>query len=206
MKEETTNEKLILQAAEEEFISKGYNGAKTTAIARRAGVTHAMLHYYYRTKENLFQKVFQEKIQMIADSFGKAFDENLPFEDTIRSFVEKHYDFVMENKNLINFVYNEIRANKENMLILRSIISPKTNYIFQRFDTLIKQEVDKGNIRPTNSLELFMSTLTLNLGASIFFLINEVLAVAPEIEGSENLIKQKKEQNVQFILQSLRIK
>ena len=60
LKTETTKERLILEAAEDEFITKGYNGAKTTEIAKKAGVTHAMLHYYYRTTENLFQKVFRE--------------------------------------------------------------------------------------------------------------------------------------------------
>lgn len=45
------NEQLILEAAEEEFLTKGYDGARTTSIARKAGVSHAMLHYYYRTKK-----------------------------------------------------------------------------------------------------------------------------------------------------------
>ena len=44
----------ILQAAEKEFLEKGYAGAKTTDIAAAAGVTHAMLHYYFRTKDKLF--------------------------------------------------------------------------------------------------------------------------------------------------------
>lgn len=43
-------ERAILTAAEQEFMLKGYGGARTTAIAEKAGVTHAMLHYYYRTR------------------------------------------------------------------------------------------------------------------------------------------------------------
>ena len=62
MKEETSNtEQSILKAAEKEFLKKGFSGSKTTEIAKEAGVTHAMLHYYFRTKENLFNKVFEEK-------------------------------------------------------------------------------------------------------------------------------------------------
>lgn len=44
----------ILQAAEHEFLTKGYAGARTTSIAEAAGVTHAMFHYYFRTKDKLF--------------------------------------------------------------------------------------------------------------------------------------------------------
>lgn len=51
MKEETSNtEQSILKAAEKEFLKKGFSGSKTTEIAKEAGVTHAMLHYYFRTK------------------------------------------------------------------------------------------------------------------------------------------------------------
>lgn len=58
---ETTTEQLILEAAEAEFLEKGYGKARTTEIARRAGVNHSMLHYYFRTKENLFEVMFQKK-------------------------------------------------------------------------------------------------------------------------------------------------
>lgn len=57
----------ILQAAEAEFLAKGYAGARTTAIAEAAGVTHAMLHYYFRTKDKLFERILNEKIQLVRD-------------------------------------------------------------------------------------------------------------------------------------------
>ena len=79
MKEEQNTEQAILKAAEKEFIEKGYALSKTTEIAKAAGVTHAMLHYYFRTKENLFDKVFQEKSRLIAGSFASIVNEDLPF-------------------------------------------------------------------------------------------------------------------------------
>ena len=57
----------ILEAAEKEFFEKGYAGARTTSIAEAAGVTHAMLHYYFRTKDNLFERIVSEKINMLGD-------------------------------------------------------------------------------------------------------------------------------------------
>lgn len=204
MKEETTNEKLILQAAEEEFILKGYSGAKTTAIAQKAGVTHAMLHYYFRTKENLFKKVFQEKVQMIASSFEIIFDEALPFEQVIRAFIEKHFDFVMGNAELINFVQNEIRMNKENLVILRKILLSKINYVFSRFEKMIENEVAKGSIKTIKPLDLFMSIITLNLSVSISFSLSKGIGLIKDGEHREHFLKLKKEDNVQYILYSLR--
>ena len=204
MEEEKTNEKLILEAAKEEFISKGYSGAKTTSIAQKAGVTHAMLHYYYRTKENLFQKVFQEKVHLIGSSFETVLDENLPFEKIVRSFTEKHFDFVMQNGPLINFVFNEVRANKENSLVLRNILLTKMKLVFSRFGEMMEKEISKKTIKAVKPIELLMNIITLNLSASLFLMLSGEIGLVPEFEPDENFLKEKKESNVQYILNSLR--
>ncbi|MDR0681793.1 MAG: TetR/AcrR family transcriptional regulator, partial [Dysgonamonadaceae bacterium] len=86
---ELSTEQIILKAAEAEFFEKGYGNTKTVAIAKRAGVGHSMLHYYFRTKEQLFQKIFKEKVGTIMQMFGGILEENRPFMETIRLFVEK---------------------------------------------------------------------------------------------------------------------
>ena len=101
MKEETSNtEQSILKAAEKEFLKKGFSGSKTTEIAKEAGVTHAMLHYYFRTKENLFNKVFEEKAKQLADTFLSRVDESLPFLEKIKCFIEAHFDLLTANPEL----------------------------------------------------------------------------------------------------------
>ena len=109
MKEETSNtEQSILKAAEKEFLKKGFSGSKTTEIAKEAGVTHAMLHYYFRTKENLFNKVFEEKARQLADTFLSRVDESLPFLEKIKCFIEAHFDLLTANPELPLFIYREI--------------------------------------------------------------------------------------------------
>ena len=106
MKEETSNtEQSILKAAEKEFLKKGFSGSKTTEIAKEAGVTHAMLHYYFRTKENLFNKVFEEKAKQLADTFLSRVDESLPFLEKIKCFIEAHFDLLTANPELPLFIY-----------------------------------------------------------------------------------------------------
>lgn len=204
MKEATTNEKLILEAAEEEFFLKGYSGAKTTSIAKKAGVTHAMLHYYYRTKENLFQKVFQQKVRMIGDSFEVIFDEDLPFETIVKTFVETHFEFLMKNPGLVHFVQNEVRANNENIVILREILLSKVQSIVKHLEKKLKKEIAKGNIRPIEPLELLTSIVSLNLSASIFYSVTEQLGLYKNPGQVKKLLKKKKEENVKYILHSLK--
>ena len=64
--EKKSKEQLILEVAESEFFSKGFDGTRTVVIAQKAGVTHAMLHYYFRTKEQLFDRIISDKFELIS--------------------------------------------------------------------------------------------------------------------------------------------
>ncbi|MCD7898329.1 MAG: TetR/AcrR family transcriptional regulator [Bacteroides sp.] len=81
---ETNTENLILEAAEAEFMEKGYGKARTTEIARRAGLNHAMLHYYFRTKEHLFEVVFERKAKLMSEIMLFTFQQDLPFLERIK--------------------------------------------------------------------------------------------------------------------------
>ena len=85
-----SKEQQILEAAEKEFLGKGYNGARTTSIAKAADVTHAMLHYYFRTKEQLFNRIIDKKmseiVPLITHLFGNG---SLPLEERIKEAVTR---------------------------------------------------------------------------------------------------------------------
>ena len=74
-KPQQSKEQAILKAAEREFLTKGYAGARTTSIAEAAGVTHAMLHYYFRTKEHIFERILDEKMRLMSESVLAAFGQ-----------------------------------------------------------------------------------------------------------------------------------
>jgi len=206
IKIESNNEQLILEAAETEFLEKGYNNATTTAIAKKAGVTHAMLHYYFRTKDNLFQKVFQEKVHLIGDSLYQQLNYDLPFEEVIRKFIEFHFDFIRQNPQLLNFAYNEVIVNKENRYFLLDQIRPTILNVLNRMDKFLSDEVSKGNIRPVKGYELLMNILSMNVITFMAFPILKDFMSEQQSEHFENLINERKESNVQFILNALKIK
>jgi AcrR family transcriptional regulator len=205
MKTETNNEQLILEAAEVEFLEKGYKNAATTAIAKRAGVTHAMLHYYFRTKENLFQKVFQNKVHLMGNSFYRNINENHSFEETIRHFIEFHFDFVRQNPKLLNFVYNEVVVNKKNRSFLINQIRPKILDVLNRMDKLLAAEVAEGKIRPVKVHDLLVNIASMNVMTFIAFPIIEDLTSAQNPGYLDKLINERKESNVQFILNALKV-
>lgn len=202
-KTDITTEKTILEAAEQEFLDKGFAGAKTTAIAKRAGVNHAMIHYYFRTKENLFTMVFQQKIRILAESFSQSFNEELSFFDQLKLAIGTHFDFIAANPRLLFFVYGEIITNDRRKKMLVQSVFPKLKGIIKRLKDGIDVEVENGTIRFIRPTELLMNIIALN---AITFLAMPLLQIIKRNNNEiEKLLKQRRENNIQFIINGLKI-
>jgi AcrR family transcriptional regulator len=111
----TENDKLteerIFEAATDVFVDKGMDGARMQDIASYAGINKALLHYYFRTKDQLFNAVFEMIARKILKKFAPVFDENLTIEAKIRFFFKEHIAFLQENPKLPGFILNEINRN-----------------------------------------------------------------------------------------------
>ena len=203
MANENDNERLILQAAEEEFMQKGYNGAKTTAIAAKAGVTHAMLHYYYRTKENLFQKVFSAKVQQVVQPFKELLenDKSITLEKAIHDFIHLHFSFLKANPFLINFVYNEVISNPTNRKTAIKAIYPTMSHLYDRVASLINAEVEAGNITKIKPLQLILNILSLNVAT---FMAYPLIAENMSQEQAELFLQERESSNISFILNAIK--
>ena len=105
----------ILKAAEEEFMEKGYGNAKMMSIAARAGVSHSMLHYYYRSKGKLFQMIFDEKAKLIVSILEGVHDKEISFKEVISHFVMNQFDLMRKNDRFVWFMIDELIHNKENL-------------------------------------------------------------------------------------------
>ena len=202
-KKDITTEQTILEAAEQEFLEKGFAGAKTTAIAKRAGVNHAMIHYYFRTKENLFTMVFQQKIRILAESFSQSFNQDLSFFDQLKLAIGTHFDFIAANPQLLFFVYGEIITKDRRKKMLVQIVFPKLKGIVKRLKDGIDAEVENGTIRFIRPTELLMNIIALN---AITFLAMPLLQIIKRNNKEvEKLLKQRRENNIQFIINGLKI-
>jgi AcrR family transcriptional regulator len=112
----------IFEAATEEFVDKGMDGTRMQDIATRAGINKALLHYYFRTKDHLFDAVFEMIARKILKKFAPVFDKNLSLEEKIRFFFIVHISFLQENPKLPGFILNEINRNPARIKKLISTI------------------------------------------------------------------------------------
>jgi TetR/AcrR family transcriptional regulator len=104
-------EERIFESATEVFIEKGMDGARMQDIANHAGINKALLHYYYRTKDQLFNAVFEKIATKVFSKFAPVFDKDLTLEDKIRFFFREHISFLQQNPRLASFVLNEVNRN-----------------------------------------------------------------------------------------------
>lgn len=103
----------IFEAATLVFEEKGMAGARMQNIADRAGINKALLHYYFRTKDHLFDAVFAKLAQKMFMKFAPIFEEDLSLEDKIRFFFREHITFLQKNPKLPGFILNEINHNPQ---------------------------------------------------------------------------------------------
>jgi len=137
-------EEIIFEAATDEFLDKGMDGARMQYIADKAGINKALLHYYYRTKDKMFNAVFEKIVEKILAKFAPVFDEKLTLEDKIRFFYREHITFLQKNPRLPAFLLNEINRNPAR---LRRVISNiDINDLWNKLEEQHKDELTRYNI------------------------------------------------------------
>jgi TetR/AcrR family transcriptional regulator len=137
-------EEKIFESATEVFVEKGMDGARMQDIANHAGINKALLHYYYRTKDQLFNMVFEKIAGQMFKKFAPVFDENLSLEEKIRFFFREHITFLQKNPRLPAFLLNEINRNPAR--IRKLIQSIDIEKLWSMLEKQHKTELKKYNI------------------------------------------------------------
>jgi TetR/AcrR family transcriptional regulator len=201
----TENDKLteqkIFESATEVFMEKGMDGARMQDIADHAGINKSLLHYYYRTKERLFNAVFEMIAGQMFKRFDRVFDENLSLEEKIRFFFREHISFMQNNPRLPAFILNELNRNPA-----------RIKKLLQRFDIIKvwstlesqhKEELEKYNITRENIPQLMTSIVSL----SVFpFAGKAIISVFMEKMGYnfDDYIEKRKEYAADFVIKAIK--
>ena len=104
-------EQKILDAAKKVFEASGFNGARMQHIADEAGISKASLHYYFRSKENLFERIFNETMEEFMKVVSTWNDASENWENKLREFVLEFFNFLHTNSLL--FILRELNRNPE---------------------------------------------------------------------------------------------
>jgi AcrR family transcriptional regulator len=156
LKDSSTEDK-ILEAAKSEFLEFGLYGARMQSIANRAGMNKALLHYYFRNKEKLFDKVFESALERYFSNMDVLSEEQLDFKERVHRLADRFLDFLTEYPQMALFLIKEVSANQA-LFIEKVEKSQKGN------TTLLKALMDanrKGLISVQDPMLFFVQLISL---------------------------------------------
>ena len=203
--EELTTEQKILVAAEREFFEKGFAGARTTSIAESAGVTHAMLHYYFRTKAKLFEKIISDKMASLGElMLNSLAHSDLPLFEKIRTAIYRHLDFISENPELPFFFIREVYSDPERMKIVATSLSTHAEKSIGKLQSDIDDAAARGECRSVDAEMLILDIVSLNIFS---FLAQPVLDIVLSdlFTDRKRFLELRKKENFETIMRKLKI-
>ena len=191
----------ILIAAKEIFQQKGMAGARMQEIADKAKINKALLHYYYRSKQLLFEAVFKSAFSLLAPQLNKVLNDDSDLFEKIRRFTENYVSFVINHPYLPNFVIQELNKNPEFVLKLRA---EKNFPSIDKFKLQVRDAIMQGVIKPIEAEQLFINIMCLN----IFPFIGEPLLMAlvnVDKDSYNKILENRKTEVAAFIINSIKI-
>lgn len=199
---EQTTEERILQAAMRVFVEHGFTGARTQDIADRAGINKALLHYYFRSKEQLFKAMFASVIQHFQESMTIAFAKDQTLEEIIRQFVALQIDMGLKYPGVLLFVLTELHRHPALADTMQTDgILPVS--LFHTFEEKIRVAVRKKEIRHMSAQQLIFNLVSLD---NFPFIAQPLLQRIAGLDDNQyrKLLEARKKEVADFILHALR--
>lgn len=201
MNNELSAEVILLQAAEKEFLDRGYAGARTTHIAQLAGMSHSMLHYYFRTKKQLFDKVLENKLKVFTESVQVFIaNKDLPILERIRAMVVSHFDKLAENKMVPRFILNELVSYPERAEYITTVMQSFAKSFIPSFQNDLDTACQNGEIVQINAVNLLFDILSVNA----FTFMAMPLATQTVFNDEKAYLQMRKQENVELIINRIK--
>ncbi len=193
-------ESQILKAAREVFIAKGLDGARMQEIADHAGINKALLHYYFRTKEKLFEAVFSVVAADLFPAIKQVLAAELAIKEKISFFVKVYLTGINENPFIPAFVINTLNSNPDRFLkhIMKSGIDPR---ILQK---QIDAEAALGLIRPIKAEHLVINIVAMCIFPFVARPIVQTM-FAMNDEEYRKYLDSRQNEIVDFVLKSITV-
>ncbi|MFP4528718.1 MAG: TetR/AcrR family transcriptional regulator [Candidatus Kapaibacterium sp.] len=199
-KEEQVEEK-ILAAAKKIFYQRGYFGARMQEIANEAGINKAMLHYYFRSKDKLFEKILDEALYKLFARMGEIATSKGNFEIKIRGFIRNYVTTLKENPHIPAFIIHELYHNRERFK--DKLLTDATGMI-DHFVDLIRREIDEGRIRDIPPEQIMINLISLCVFPFVGRPLMEAMGLIPD-NDFDKFIDQRIELLPDFFFNGIKI-
>jgi Transcriptional regulator len=186
-------QKDILCAATKVFIAKGKSGARMQEIADEAGVNKMLLHYYFKSKDLLFQEVLKKTLTELYYSVIEISYKADSFKDTLVVFIDKHFDFLCAKRDVLTFLLWEAEHDGNIHKIIEKTFQELGNTPLSALTEKIEKAIKNGEIRAVNPKDFIINLFSLNISYFIALPFIKLFTNIKETECMELLEARKKE-------------
>ena len=156
----TISEDKILRAARKVFTENGFAGARMQAIAREAGVNKALLHYYFRSKEKLYQAVLKQILTQVWETIRRemgAGEKAQGIEEIIHTVVSAYIRTLKGNPDFPCIMLHEISSGGKNIPVILSELFSTFGDIFSRIMAGVAKSMSEGRLKPMEPVHIVMN-------------------------------------------------
>lgn len=197
-----STESSILEAAKRVFQNKGMDGARMQEIADEANINKAMLHYYYRSKQLLFEAVFKNAFSLLSPQLNAILNDDSSIEEKIKNFSFNYISFIIKHPYLPNFIIQELNRNPEFMSTIQTINGFPN---IEKFKIQVKKEVELGLIIPMEAEQLFINIMALNIFPFVAKPLVKAL-INKNDEDMNTILEARKNEVSNFIINAIKRK
>jgi TetR/AcrR family transcriptional regulator len=148
----------ILKAAINEFAEHGIAGARTDAIARAARVNKALLYYYFKDKEAIYQAVLDHVFSGLRDTVVPTLEGDLPPRQKVLNYVAAYFDYIAANPRFPRVVQGEwIRTGSDRIGQMKRVAQNYFRPIYQRLVQVLRAGIESGEFRPIDPMHFVPS-------------------------------------------------
>lgn len=199
-------EQIILEAAENIFIKKGLEGARMQEIADQAKINKSLLHYYYRSKDNLFNAVFTSVVKRL---FPKTIS-NIKSEDDlfkkIEMIVEAYFKLLSKHSMIPLFVLHEINRNpKEIVKVMREVLANGDDNIISHMRDEVNKAISQGLIRSIKAEHLLINIISLSIFPVMAQPLMQAMLFDDNKKSMKQFLKERKDNVSKFIIDSIKL-
>lgn len=162
MTQDINTEDRIIKAATEVFIKKGFIGARMREIADHAQINKGLLHYYFKSKQALFESIFFNSLHSMLSRIYEVLSSDIPFMEKIDYFVESYMNFLLANPKLPLFIVSELSRDPQHLISAitkKRALGPNIDAFKESFN----QAVLRKEIKPMDFRQLIINTISLSV-------------------------------------------
>lgn len=202
-KRDNQAEKAILEAARKVFTQKGFAAARMDEIAREAKINKALLHYYFRSKEKLFDLVFQQRLGEFFSVLATILSKPMPLMEKIAAIIEHDIDMLRSQPDLPIFVMQELAHNPDRMVDAARNVKMGPFTLMKSFKEQVAEAVAKKQIRPIDGGQLLINVMSM---AIYPFIAKPIIKAVQGMDDNQfdKMLVQRKKEVARFVMDAIK--